>query len=158
MASNEWPTPDSSGDRHGRLSLTWRSPATAVAVVIILAFIALIVLMIRRIEVSDQEWTRLVYLFGSVEAIVFAAAGALFGTQVQRAQTQEAQDRARHAEQRAERHGEDAVSGRALAKAVKAGRSAPPASPAFAPPGVGEAAASDVDRLAVLAEELFPDV
>jgi len=57
---------------------------------------------------SDTQWTRLAYVFGSVEAIAFAAAGALFGVTVQR-------DRVEKAEQKADKNAQDAANGKALA-------------------------------------------
>jgi hypothetical protein len=53
-----------------------------------LAF-ALVVLFLAALVVmyglrGDQYWDRLLYLFGALEALVFAGAGALFGTTVQR--------------------------------------------------------------------------
>ncbi|MER8185179.1 hypothetical protein [Kitasatospora sp. NPDC094015] len=39
---------------------------------------------------ADLNWDRLVFLFSGVEAIVFAAAGMVFGTAVQRSQVQTA--------------------------------------------------------------------
>jgi hypothetical protein len=59
---------------------------------------------------TDKEvtWTRLAWLFASVEAVAFAAAGAIWGTTVNR-------QRAEAAEKRADANAADAANGRALA-------------------------------------------
>ncbi|HEX6518837.1 MAG TPA: hypothetical protein VF070_02325 [Streptosporangiaceae bacterium] len=79
-----------------------------VAVAAILVWVGFIIAMALSTNASDNQWTRLVYVFGSVEAIAFAAAGALFGVTVQR-------DRVEKAEKVAEQNAQDAASGRALA-------------------------------------------
>jgi hypothetical protein len=65
--------------------------------------------MITQIAAEETTWTRLAWLFASVEAIAFGAAGALFGSTIQR-------QRAEHAEQRADSNQESAASGQTLAK------------------------------------------
>jgi hypothetical protein len=79
-----------------------------VAVLAILVWLGFIIVMVTLANSPDSQWTRLVYVFGSVEAIAFAAAGALFGVTVQR-------DRVEKAEKVAEQNAQDAASGRALA-------------------------------------------
>jgi len=79
-----------------------------VAVLAILIWLGFIIVMALASNSSNSEWTRLVYVFGSVEAIAFAAAGALFGVTVQR-------DRVEKAENVAEQNAQDAAGGRALA-------------------------------------------
>ena len=46
-----------------------------------LFLVAIVVMYLLR---GDQYWDRLLFLFGALEALVFAGAGALFGTTVQR--------------------------------------------------------------------------
>jgi hypothetical protein len=141
-------------------SVSWKSPTAVTAIVVLLGFVAFVVYMLTAVDVEDTTWTRLVYVFGSVEAIVFAAAGAMFGTQVQRAQTEDAKERAQSQERRADRNVEGAARGQALAKTVKVAKKAGAedgGGQSFGPPGVGGSTA-EVDRLAAVAEELFPDV
>ncbi len=88
--------------------------ALGVALVVLVAFGAFVWYMIGRVEADDVTWARLGWLFGSVEAIAFGAAGVLFGSSVQR-------DRAEKAEKVAEAHRGDAIKGRVLADRVKAG-------------------------------------
>jgi hypothetical protein len=46
---------------------------------------------------DDRQWDRMVYLFTGFEAIVFVAAGAIFGTRVQRASVEAANEQTRRA-------------------------------------------------------------
>jgi hypothetical protein len=73
----------------------------------IIVWIAFVVVMAIAADASDERWTRLSYVFASVEAIAFAAAGALFGVTVQR-------ERVIKAEAQAEANMRDAANGRAL--------------------------------------------
>lgn len=68
-----------------------------VAVALILIFLLFVWIMFRMR--NDEQWDRLVFLFGSVEALVFGAAGALFGASMQRSQTADAQEQAESAEE-----------------------------------------------------------
>lgn len=92
-----------------------QSPATGLAGVPLAVaagtmgiWIAFVVLMLLWSDTPDLQWTRLTFVFSSVEAIAFAAAGALFGATVQR-------ERVKSAEERAEANANDAANGRALA-------------------------------------------
>src|SRR5262245_3036664 len=65
-----------------------------VAVGAILVWVAFLIVMVFAADGTDLRWTRLSYVFGSVEAIAFAAAGALFGVTVQREQVKKAEEKA----------------------------------------------------------------
>ena len=73
---------DSTPRQQARSQLT--GPPMVVAIGAILVWIAFVVVMLFAADSSDLRWTRLSFVFGSVEAIAFAAAGALFGVTVQR--------------------------------------------------------------------------
>jgi hypothetical protein len=88
-------------------------PALWVALLILLGWGSFIVVLVLSASVEEVRWTRLAWLFSSVEAVVFAAAGALFGTTIQRR-------RAERAEAAAEANAKDASNGRALASALLA--------------------------------------
>jgi hypothetical protein len=90
----------------------------AIAVVLIALFVVFIVVLI--ILRASPHWDRLIFLFGGLEALVFAAAGALFGTGVQRAQTMQAQQVANQERQRADANESAAVHGQAVAAMVRA--------------------------------------
>lgn len=61
----------------------------AVAVALLIGMAAFVVALVYLR--GDPAWDRLVFLFSGYEAIVFAAAGALFGTRIQRGMVQLAQ-------------------------------------------------------------------
>jgi hypothetical protein len=79
-----------------------------VAIIAVLVWAAFVVVMLLAADSNEQQWTRLTFVFASVEAIAFAAAGALFGVTVQR-------ERVQRAEKQAEANARDAANGRALA-------------------------------------------
>lgn len=79
-----------------------------VAIAAIVLWAVFVVVMFLLSDSNETQWTRVVYIFGSVEAIAFAAAGALFGITVQR-------ERVERAEKKADANEKDAASGRALA-------------------------------------------
>lgn len=85
--------------------------ATAIAVVLIVAYAALVVVLIAMRD--EEHWDRLVYLMGGFEAIVFAGAGWLFGTAVQRGKVEHAVADAQHARA-------DADAAQATAEAARA--------------------------------------
>ena len=98
-------------------------------------------------------WTHETWIFGSIQGIAFAAAGALFGTAVQ-------QDRVQKAETRADAAQNDAANGRALAKLLQSD-----AAPLNVVRGQALAAPSDLtntddvrQRYAALARSLFGDL
>jgi hypothetical protein len=64
-----------------------------------LFLVAIVVMYLLR---GDQYWDRLLFLFGALEALVFAGAGALFGTTVQRGNVDAARKDAQVARQDAQ--------------------------------------------------------
>ncbi len=122
----------------------WALLAAAAA---LLGFGAFVFYMITQVEAAEVRWTRLAWLFASVEAIAFGAAGALFGSSIQRG-------RAERAERAAAESSREAVRGRALAEALVADAEAAP--PGGAAPAADERALSVVGRHAALARKLFP--
>ena len=132
--------------------------ALMVAVVVIFAWLGFIVWLLVKVNSAEIEWSRLLVVLGSVEAVAFAAAGALFGTSVQRQRVQDQKARADSAENRASANESAAVNGQKLATAVKISR-APGAR--TAPAGTRERLSADIrpepDPLFDLANRLFPD-
>jgi hypothetical protein len=57
--------------------------ALVVAVMVIAIWLGLLVWLGVSDDVPEVAWSRLLVVLGSVEAVAFAAAGALFGTTVQ---------------------------------------------------------------------------
>jgi hypothetical protein len=105
--------------------------------------------MLRATDTDDVQWARMTFVFASVEAVAFAAAGAIFGVTVQR-------ERVKSAEEKAETNARDAANGRALAiAAISDGH------PAAAPEAYSfdsEQAPDVRQRHADLARRLFPDL
>jgi hypothetical protein len=149
---------------HEEVNLPGRAERAAAMILIAIFVIALVLMAMVR---NDHEWDRLIYLFGGLEALVFAAAGALFGTSVQRGNLADARKDASQARQEAESvraqaqtHGSQAEKGRALAEACRAA--------ADAIQGTSqrrgaremdqfEPASPQLLTLVMLADRLFPD-
>jgi len=133
--------------------------ALVAALVLIAVWLAMLGWMVSRTTVADLEWTRLLVILGSLEAVAFAAAGALFGTTIQRHRVDDAKERAEKADARASQaeknsmeNAQAAANGRALATAVKARQ------PSRAAAGVERVSTQETtDELVTLAERLFPD-
>jgi hypothetical protein len=146
-----------------------------VAIGLIVVFLVLVTVLIQMR--SDQNWDRLVYLLGGVEALVFAGAGALFGTSVHRGQLADALESADQERGRADRETEVAARGRAVSAAIRtkaqirqrrraAGKAGDPGGDRGARPLPGadndqtseDIQDSDADllELAALCEELLP--
>lgn len=133
--------------------------AGAVAVVILVGFLAFVVALIVMRNAPEIVWGRLIWVFSAVEAVAFGAAGFLFGSTVHR-------QRAEDAEADAQRNAADAENGRRLAASAEAvgvvagaGDSADPSSTVSYGPrgdGSGEVVTSLIRSHVQLAERLFP--
>lgn len=96
-----------------------------VAAIAIVVWMVSSVFLMFKVGTSETEWTRLAWIFGSIQAVAFAGAGALFGTSVQRERTASAENRAEKAETKStqaqaesEQNRLDAAKGRILATAL----------------------------------------
>ena len=76
--------------------------ATVLGVIALVAFGCFAYYLVKHIGEGQQQWDRLVYIFGGVEAVAFAAAGYFFGKEVNRARAETAEKRANDAEQKAD--------------------------------------------------------
>jgi cell shape-determining protein MreC len=139
---------------------------------VLVGFAILLIYVTKRASTKDQTlWDRLIYVYGSLEAMAFAVIGAVFGTTVQRQVTNQANKRAdangkqAQAERsRADQHQKDATNGRALAGVIKAEAGAQLVPGTMAAMDVQTAARTAEDavaahnqRLLAAARELFPD-
>lgn len=131
--------------------------ALVVALAVITVWLGFLIWLAVDTSASEVTWSRLLVVLGSVEAVAFAAIGALFGTTVQRQRVEDLKARTDSAESRAEASHEAVVNGHILAAAVKA---------TYTPNGTGSsqsveqlsaAGGSGPAALYVLAERLFPD-
>lgn len=120
------------------------------------------VVLLFQTDATEVIWTRVAWVYGSVQAIAFAAAGALFGTAVSRDSVEKAEERADAATTEAEANKNDATRGKVLAAAVQA--EAAVVAPRGGDEGEvrafagGSAPATEVDKLDVLSRRLFGDL
>lgn len=128
--------------------------ALAVAVAVIAAWLGLLIWLLVELNASEVSWTRLLVVLGSVEAVAFAAVGALFGTTVQRQRVEDQRTRADEAESRADAYETAAINGHKLAAAVKATRAADADATRER---LAAEAVPEHDPLLELAHRLFPD-
>jgi hypothetical protein len=154
MAQEQPSDPKRSISNVGGTKVPLSGPALVTAFVVLVAFAAFVWYMITQRNVAEITWLRLAWLFSSVEAIAFGAAGALFGSNIQR-------QRAEKAEAAAERNSDAAANGRALAASIKADDPGTPAArdglERLGPAGqTGQAANDLAARHAAIARELFP--
>lgn len=141
------------------------------ALILIAAWLAFLGVLALNTDATELTWTRLFSVLTSLEAVVFAAAGALFGTTVQRQRVEDAKQEASDAKKEASEakdeaatNAQAAANGRALAESIKArGEAAGGAGQDAsgrrrrAGEGAGAAgAASEVDELVAMARRLFP--
>jgi NADH:ubiquinone oxidoreductase subunit 6 (subunit J) len=119
-----------------------------VAVGAVLVWLGFVIVLLTRTGTDSEQWTRLTFVFASVQALAFAAAGALFGVTVQSARVEKA-------ERAAEENAEDAANGRALAAYTIADEETGEEALLESLPGAGAADAVR-RRHAEVARRLFP--
>lgn len=101
-----------------------------IAVAALIAYGFFIHFLLGKVGDDEPEWSRSIFLFSGVEAIVFAAAGFLFGREVNRKRAQNAEEEKKVAEKQKEEAKEKEVKERnnALilgAMAIQAEKTAP---------------------------------
>jgi hypothetical protein len=128
-----------------------RGAALWAAIAVLIAFAIFVAYLIGQVDTNEVPWTRLAWLFTSVEAIAFGAAGALFGASIQR-------QRAEKAEAAASENADQAAKGRALAATLKADEQTARGGGGLESLETPEAseAVQVAQRHASLARELFP--
>ena len=138
-----------------------------IAIFILFAFVAaLVYLFVLAPQVQEVQWERYIYLYGGVEAIAFAAAGFLFGREVNRQRAEKAEATAHEQTQKATQAIEGAAkanaSGQSLTKAIIAKLTTPTTNALYGSLGKGDAGAvqtlaqSQLQELAEFAKSLFP--
>jgi hypothetical protein len=135
--------------------------ATTVAILLIVAYIVFLILQWNNVMAGDLEWSRRSDLLGGLEALAFAAAGAVLGTTVQRQVTKKAEEQAAEARKQAdEQKGRADTNQNAAEKAralhnlaeVKAGQPSEGGHVARAP-GEAPPAGGDIGELLELARQ-----
>jgi hypothetical protein len=91
-----------------------------VAIGVLVGFGFMLQHMLGLAKADEAEWARYVYLFGSIEAVAFAATGFLFGKEVHREQAKKAEERADEAQQQVGKDRERADEAKKQADADKA--------------------------------------
>jgi hypothetical protein len=117
------------------------------AVVLTAVFLIAAYLLYRKVGTDNsQEWERLVYIFGAIEALAFTAVGWVFGREVNRQRAETAEKRADDAESQKDAEKEK---GTKLAGLVVGERTSDARRSALQPQGTGGAAPADRDSAAV---------
>jgi hypothetical protein len=136
-----------------------------VAIFAMAIWIGFSIFLIAKADTNETEWTRIAWVFGSIQAVAFAAAGALFGTAVQEHNVNNAQEQATSAKKEADQHRDAAAKGRALAAALQAEAATQPTGDAggiqrAAVAGATSAGSADElrQRYARLSRSLFGDL
>jgi hypothetical protein len=151
------------------LTSTPSTPATlsrvaSIAAGLVLVFYGILSVWMLSIRgTTGTAWDHASFIYSGLEAIVFAAAGALFGTHVQRGSVADAKDRASKAESdRADAEDEKALAmqgasnGAALAEAVRATRGASDDQSQVTRSQPQVTANEPLSQLVAIADKLFP--
>ena len=120
------------------------------AVGALVTWVAFSIVLLFNIGKNETEWTRIAWVFGSIQSVAFAAAGALFGTAVQQQNVSTAQQQAATAKQDADQQRDAATKGRALAAVMQAEAPAQPAGDAGGLRAMGPPAAAVAESAEVL--------
>ena len=135
------------------------------AILAVAAWVGFSIFLIARAGTNETEWARIAWVFGSIQAVAFAAAGALFGTAVQQQNVSNAQQQTVSARKDADQQREAATKGRVLALAVQAEVAAQPVNDTESPPRIGAPNAAEAEsadqlrqRHAQLSRALFGDL
>ena len=135
--------------------------APIVAALLVLFLVGVTLGLFGHLNMPQPEWDRSLYLLNGAEAVGFAAAGYLFGKEVNRGRAEKAEEREEKAEQRSKTARYAAETGRNLAravlgkKAVKSGGGS--AASRYLPESAATTAQLDLDELAVLADEVLKE-
>jgi hypothetical protein len=93
--------------------------ASPVALLAIIGFAIMAIWMLQNLSLKEPEWTRATLVYGSVEAIAFAAVGYLFGKEVHREQAQSAEANAKDAKADAKAKADEAEKAKVGAESAK---------------------------------------
>jgi hypothetical protein len=105
---------------------------TIIGVIALFAFGYFLFFLTRQISAEQQQWDRLVYIYGGVEAVAFAAAGYFFGNKVNRERSEKAEKKAATVEEAARKdHGKTVVAEAKFSSLVKYIDANAPSSPIY---------------------------
>jgi hypothetical protein len=135
------------------------------AILAVAVWIGFSIFLIARAGTNETEWARIAWVFGSIQAVAFAAAGALFGTSVQQTNVSNAQQQAVSARKDADQQRDAATKGRMLATVMQAEAAAQPVDGTESPPRIGAPGAAEAEsaeqlrqRHAQLSRALFGEI
>lgn len=80
-----------------------------IAIGVLIAYGFFIHYLLKKVGIGEPDWSQMIYLFSGVEAIVFAAAGFLFGREVNRKRAETAEQEKKLAEIKKEEAKEQAA-------------------------------------------------
>lgn len=109
MNDNATVTPNNAGKSEKNTKDNFALIPYAIAIGILIAYGFFIHFLIGKADAKEPDWSRLIYLFSGVEAIVFAAAGFLFGREVNRKRAENAEEEKKQAENQKEEAKKQAV-------------------------------------------------
>jgi hypothetical protein len=92
--------------------------AVGVAVGALVLFAVLCFRLLNNLGLEEPGWTRAVYVLTGIEAVAFAAAGFLFGSEVHRRRAESAEERAEENQGKADNAEKEAARVRAGAQAL----------------------------------------
>lgn len=127
--------------------------ATIVAIAAVIGYMAFILILYQQVDSAEPDWSRRIVLFTGVEAVAFAAAGWLFGKEVNRSAVDAAKDATSQAQNNAAVAGNERGHGEMLASAI---RNAAGDSTASTELRATTAARSQLGSLVAMANEFYP--
>jgi hypothetical protein len=132
------------------------------AILAVAVWVGFSIFLSARAGTNETEWNRIAWVFGSIQAVAFAAAGALFGTAVQQQNVSTAQQQAESAKKDAEQQRDAAIKGRALALTMQAEAGDQSFNEAATPQQAGTVGVESADQLrqrhAQISRALFGDL
>jgi hypothetical protein len=127
--------------------------ATTIAILAVVGYTAFIYVLYQQVGTAEPGWSRKVLLFTGVEAVAFAAAGWLFGREVNRSAVEAAKAATSQAQGNAAAAGTERGRGELLASAL---RNAAGDSTASTELRATTAARSQLGSLVAMANEFYP--
>ncbi|PKA97242.1 hypothetical protein B0O79_0895 [Flavobacteriaceae bacterium MAR_2009_75] len=139
----------------------WFSFEKLIAFAVLVFYGFFIHFLIGKVDSGDPSWSRLIYLFSGVEAIVFAAVGFLFGKEVNRRRAEKAETEKKEVEvqkekikeEKVEEHNKGLVLGAMIMQAEN-GQKKPTANRGLEM----EISSSELHGLAEKAKQLYPEL
>jgi hypothetical protein len=88
-------------DKNGQNLSSGKNAANIVAIVVLVLYVVVGGVLMLNVDLAEVTWSRMIFLYGGLEAIAFGAAGYFFGKEVHRERAEEAEKKATKAEETA---------------------------------------------------------